>query len=84
MAVVIRLKRIGGKNDPHYRIVVADSRNPRDGRFIEKLGHYNPVRGQEFSRVDRERARYWLDRGAQPTKTVKDIFKRLRVGAAND
>ena len=84
MAVVIRLKRMGGKNQPHYRIVVADSRSPRDGRFIEKLGHYDPVKGQEFTRVDRERAAYWLSQGAQPSKTVRDIFKRLRVGAAND
>ncbi len=84
MAVVIRLKRVGGKNEPHYRIVVADSRSPRDGRFIEKLGHYDPVKGQEFSRVDRDRAAYWLGQGAQPSKTVRDIFKRLRVETAND
>lgn len=79
MAVMIRLRRVGGKNQPYFRVVVADSRSPRDGRFIEKLGYYDPIRGQEFARVDRDRARYWLERGAQPTKTVRDIFKRLQI-----
>ncbi len=79
MAVVIRLKRVGGKNQPCFRVVVADSRSPRDGRFIEKLGSYDPVRGQEVVQVDRERARYWLDQGAQPSDTVRDIFKRLQI-----
>ncbi len=79
MAVVIRLKRVGGKNQPCFRVVVADSRKPRDGRFIEKLGSYDPVRGQEAVQVDRERARYWLDQGAQPSDTVRDIFKRLQI-----
>lgn len=79
MAVAIRLKRVGGKKQTHYRIVVADSRSPRDGRFIENLGYFDPIRGQESARVDRERARHWLEKGAQPSKTVRDIFKRLKI-----
>ncbi len=79
MAVVIRLRREGGKNQPHYRVVVADSRSPRDGRFIEKIGHYDPVRGQEAAVVDGERARYWLEQGARPSETVGRIFKKLDI-----
>ncbi len=79
MAVVIRLRREGGKKQPHYRVVVADSRSPRDGRFIEKIGHYDPARGQEAAVVDGERARHWLERGAQPSDTVKQIFKKLKI-----
>ncbi len=79
MAVVIRLRREGGKNQPHYRVVVADSRNPRDGRFIEKIGHYDPGRGQKEAVVDGERARYWLGQGARPSDTVGQIFKKLGI-----
>ncbi len=79
MAVVIRLRREGGKKQPHYRIVVTDSRSPRDGRFIEKIGHYDPKRGQETAVVDGERARYWLGQGARPSDTVGDIFQRLNI-----
>lgn len=79
MAVVIRLRREGGKKQPHYRIVVADSRSPRDGRFIEKIGHYDPGRGQEAAVLDGARARYWIDQGARPSETVGQIFKKLRV-----
>lgn len=79
MAVVIRLKRVGGRNQPAFRIIVADSRSPRDGRFIERLGSYDPIKGQEEASVNRERALYWLGQGARPSETVKDIFKRLRI-----
>ena len=79
MAVVIRLKREGGKKQPHYRIIVTDSRKPRDGRFIEKLGYYDPIKGQEAAFVDRDRAVYWLDHGARPSETVRNIFKRLHI-----
>ena len=79
MAVAIRLKRGGGKKQPHYRIVVADSRRSRDGRIIEKLGYYDPVKGQQKAVVDQERARYWLGEGARPSDTVRDIFKRLHI-----
>ena len=79
MAVVIRLKRVGEKKQPHYRIVVADSRKARDGEIIEKLGHYDPKNGQEAALVDRDRANYWLSQGAQMSDTVRSIFKKLQV-----
>ena len=76
MAVKIRLKRIGAKNDPAYRLVVADGRSPRDGRFIEELGTYQPARsGQKFT-VNLERANYWISKGAQPSDTVASLLKR--------
>lgn len=76
MAVRIRLKRIGAKNDPAYRVVVADSRSPRDGRFIEELGTYQPTRSEEKCKVNLERANYWLSKGAQPSETVAGLLKR--------
>lgn len=79
MAVRIRLKRVGGKNNPAYRIVVADARSPRDGRFIEKIGAHDPVRGWEHSKVDVDRLNFWLERGAQPTKGVANIIKKLKI-----
>jgi small subunit ribosomal protein S16 len=79
LAAVIRLRREGGKNQPHYRLVVTDSRKSRDGRFIEKLGHYDPVRGQKAAVVDGDRARYWLQQGARPSETVGQIFKKLGI-----
>jgi small subunit ribosomal protein S16 len=77
MAVRIRLRRVGRKNQPSYRIVVADSESPRDGRFIAMLGHYFPraKKAQQFE-VDVERARQWLARGATPSETVASILKR--------
>lgn len=81
MAVVIRLRKVGGKNKPSFRIVATDIRSPRDGRFLEILGHYDPVRGRDSVIVDAERARFWLGRGALPTRTVHNIFKRLKVSA---
>lgn len=79
MAVVIRLKRGGGKKEPHYRIVVADSRKARDGKIIEKLGYYDPKNGQEAASVDRDRANYWLSQGARMSDTVRSIFKKLHI-----
>ena len=74
MAVKIRLRRLGGKRDAFYRIVVADSRTPRDGRFIEEIGFYDPVERPARVRIEGDRARYWLSQGARPSETVRDIF----------
>jgi small subunit ribosomal protein S16 len=76
MAVRIRLKRIGKKKRPYYRVVVADSRFPRDGRFIEELGVYDPLVTPVVFNVDLERVKYWLGNGAQPTDTVKALLKK--------
>ena len=76
MAVKIRLRRMGAKKQPFYRIVVADSRYPRDGRFIEEIGYYNPMTDPSTFKVDEEKAKKWLGNGAQPTDTVKDLFKK--------
>lgn len=76
MAVKIRLKRIGMKRAPHYRIVVSDARSPRDGRFIEELGIYNPKDKPVKLRLDLERAEEWINNGAQPTDTVRRLMKR--------
>lgn len=75
MAVKIRLKRMGQKKDPLYRIVVSDSRSPRNGRFIEEIGTYNPSTDPSEFKVDEEAAKKWLDNGAQPTEVVGKIFK---------
>ena len=82
MAVRIRLKRIGAKNNPAYRIVVADSRSPRDGKFIEELGTYWPRKKSDKVNFDLERATYWLNQGAQPSETVASFIKRARKAAA--
>jgi len=82
MAVRIRLKRIGAKNNPAYRIVVADSRSPRDGRFIEELGTYLPKRKSDKFTLDLERTRYWVSKGAQPTETVASFIKKASKTAA--
>ena len=76
MAVKIRLRRMGAKKNPFYRIVVADSRYPRDGRFIEEIGYYNPLVDPAEIKVDAEKAQKWIANGAQPTDTVKDLLKR--------
>ena len=75
MAVKIRLRRMGAKKSPFYRIVVADSRFPRDGRFIEEIGYYNPMEEPSVVKVDPEKAKKWMANGAQPTDTVKKILK---------
>ena len=77
--VKIRLRRMGAKKNPFYRIVVADSRYPRDGRFIEELGYYNPMEEPSTVKVDPEKAKEWIAKGAQPTDTVKALFKKFGV-----
>ena len=77
--VKIRLRRMGAKKAPYYRIVVADSRNPRDGRFIEELGVYDPMADGEKIKVDLERAKYWIANGAQPTDTVRGLLKKIEA-----
>ncbi|HJD12988.1 MAG TPA: 30S ribosomal protein S16 [Candidatus Ruminococcus avistercoris] len=75
MAVKIRLRRMGQKKAPFYRIIVADSRSPRDGRFIEEIGLYDPTKDPSMYRIDEEAAKKWLANGAQPTETVSKLFK---------
>lgn len=79
MAVKIRLKRIGAKKTPFYRVVVADSRSPRDGRFIEEIGTYNPLTDPVEVRIDADAAKKWLSNGAQPTETVRALLKKQGV-----
>lgn len=79
MAVKIRLRRMGAKKSPFYRIVVADSRCPRDGRFIEEIGFYDPMKNPAAVKVDAEKAKKWIANGAQPTDTVKALFKKHNV-----
>ncbi len=76
MAVKIRLRRMGAKKAPFYRVVVADSRYPRDGRFIEEIGFYDPTKEPVVFNVDGEKAMSWIGKGAQPTDTVKALFKK--------
>ena len=75
MAVKIRLRRMGAKKAPFYRIVVADSRYPRDGRFIEEVGYYDPTKEPSVIKIDEEKAKKWIANGAQPTDTVKALLK---------
>lgn len=75
MAVKIRLRRMGAKKAPFYRIVVSDSRYPRDGRFIEEIGYYDPTKNPSVVKVDADKAKEWIANGAQPTDTVKKILK---------
>ena len=75
MAVKMRLKRMGQKKSPFYRVVVADSRSPRDGRFIEELGYYDPNQNPSVVKIDEEKAKKWLATGAQPTETVAKLLK---------
>ena len=79
MAVKIRLRRMGAKKAPFYRIVVADSRYPRDGRFIEEIGYYNPMTEPSEVKIDAEKAKKWISNGAQPTDTVKDLLKKQNI-----
>jgi small subunit ribosomal protein S16 len=79
MAVKIRLRRMGAKKAPFYRVVVADSRYPRDGRFIEEIGYYNPLTSPAEISVDGEKAKKWIANGAQATETVKSLFKKSNV-----
>lgn len=77
--VKIRLRRLGAKKNPFYRIVVADSRSPRDGRFIEELGTYDPLAEPAAININVERAKYWVGTGAQPTDTVRALLKKAEV-----
>jgi len=79
MAVKIRLRRVGAKKAPFYRIVVADSRYPRDGRFIEEIGTYNPMADPTEFKVDADKAKAWIANGAQPTDTVKALLKKNNI-----
>ena len=79
MAVKIRLRRMGAKKAPFYRVVVADSRSPRDGRFIEEIGTYDPMADPPEIKIDSEKAQQWISNGAQPTDTVKAILKKNGV-----
>ena len=77
--VKIRLRRMGAKKAPFYRVVVADSRFARDGRFIEEIGYYDPTKEPSVVKIDAEKAKQWLDNGAQPTHTVREILKKAAV-----
>ena len=79
MAVKIRLRRMGAKKAPFYRVVVADSRYPRDGRFIEGIGYYNPTTDPATVKIDAEAAKKWIGNGAQPTDTVRSLLKKQGV-----
>ena len=76
MAVKIRLRRMGAKKAPFYRIVVADSRFPRDGRFIEEIGYYDPTKDPVVIKIDEEKVQQWMANGAQPTETVRALLKK--------
>lgn len=84
MAVKIRLNRMGAKKRPFYRVVVADSRSPRDGRFIEIIGQYDPTQQPALVKIDEEKALAWMDKGAQPTDTVRSLLKQEGVMAKWD
>ncbi len=79
MAVKIRLRRTGAKKAPSYRVVVADSRYPRDGRFIEEIGYYDPLQDPVVIKIDAEKAANWIANGAQPTDTVKALLKKAGI-----
>ncbi|MEY2600301.1 MAG: hypothetical protein RLZZ244_1962 [Verrucomicrobiota bacterium] len=81
MAVSIRLRREGTTNSPYYKIVVADSRSPRDGKFLEIIGNYDPKRAGVNANLDLARADYWISKGAQPSETVRSIIKKSRKAA---
>jgi small subunit ribosomal protein S16 len=82
MAVRIRMKRVGAKNAPVFRIVVADGRSPRDGKFIEEIGTYQPRKKSDNVRIDLDRVKYWLSKGAQPSDTVASFIKKANKAAA--
>lgn len=81
MAVKLRLKRMGSKQRPFYRVIAADSRSPRDGRFIETIGTYDPIKGEDHIKIDEEKAIKWLNNGAQPTDTVKNLLSQTGIWA---
>ena len=79
MAVRIRLKRMGAKKAPFYRVVVADSKSPRDGKFIEEIGYYNPLTDPVDIKIDADKATSWMEKGALPTETVKALLKKSEI-----
>ncbi|MBC7341752.1 MAG: 30S ribosomal protein S16 [Clostridia bacterium] len=79
MATKIRLRRMGGKKKPFYRVIVADSRSPRDGRFIEELGYYDPLRDPAAIEIDKDKVAKWMACGAQPTESVKSLLRRAGI-----
>ena len=79
MAVKIRLRRMGAKKNPFYRVVVADSRFPRDGRFIEEIGYYDPTKEPSVVKIDADKAKTWIANGAQPTDTVRVLLKKNNI-----
>ena len=79
MAVKMRLRRLGAKKAPFYRVVVADERSPRDGKFIEEIGYYNPLTEPAEIKIDAEKAKQWIANGAQPTETVKSLLKKSGI-----
>ncbi len=79
MAVKMRLRRMGAKKAPFYRVVVADERSPRDGKFIDEIGYYNPLTNPAEVKIDAEKAEKWLNNGAQPTETVKSLLKKSGI-----
>jgi small subunit ribosomal protein S16 len=79
MSVKIRLKRMGANKKPFYRVVVADSRSPRDGKFIEEIGYYNPLTNPADVKIDPEKAKLWISNGAQPTDTVRSLLKKAGI-----
>lgn len=83
MGVRIRLTRMGGKKKPFYRIVVADSESPRDGRFIEQIGYYDPRPDPTLIQLDPQKVEFWLNRGAQPTQIVAQLIKKARSSASS-
>jgi small subunit ribosomal protein S16 len=81
MAVSIRLRREGALNNPYYKVVVADQRSPRDGKFIEIIGNYDPKKAGSNANIDLTRADYWISKGAQPSETVRSLIKKVRKTA---
>jgi len=79
MAVKIRLRRMGAKKAPFYRVIVADSRSPRDGRFVDEIGYYNPLTEPAVIKIDEEKAVKWVKDGAQPTDIVKKLFEKAGI-----
>ena len=79
MAVKIRLRRLGAKKAPFYRVIVADERSPRDGKFIDEIGYYNPLKNPAEIKIDEAKAQKWINDGAQPTETVKSILKKSGI-----
>ena len=79
MAVKIRLKRIGAKKAPFYRVIVADERSPRNGKFIDEIGYYNPLTNPAEIKIDAEKANKWIANGAQPTETVRSLLKKTEI-----